>query len=103
MYRTNGNLVVKADLPVLTKENVEVSVEDGFLVVKGERKVEKKEEKEKECYRSECNYGSFDRRGPLPEGVDTAKISAKVHDGILELTVPLPASEAKEAKKIAVS
>ena len=102
VYRTNGNLVVKADLPGLKKDDVEVKVEDGFLVVQGERK-EEKEEKKKEYYRSECSYGSFYRRVPLPDEVDADKISAKVHDGVLEVTVPLPATESKEAKKIPIS
>jgi HSP20 family protein len=104
VYRSNGDLVVKADLPGLKKDDVEVSVDDGYLVVKGERREEKKKE-EKEYFRSERTYGSFYRRVPLPEGVDANKISAKVHDGVLEVTVPLPAGEAKKAaaKKIAVS
>lgn len=102
VYRTNGNLIVKADLPGLKKDDVEVLVEEGFLVVKGERK-EEKEEKDKEYFRSERNYGSFYRRVPLPEDVDLEKISATVHDGILEVKVALPAAHAKEAKKIAVS
>jgi HSP20 family protein len=104
VYRSNGDLVVKADLPGLKKGDVDVSVENGYLVVKGERKEEKKEE-EKEYFRSECTYGSFYRRLPLPDGVDTGKISAKVHDGILEVTVPLPATSEKKpaAKKIAVT
>ena len=102
VYRTNGNLVVKADLPGLKKDEVEVRVEGGFLVVRGERK-EEKEEKGKEYYRSECSYGSFYRRVPLPDEVDPEKISAKVHDGVLEVTVPLPAAATKEAKKIQVT
>jgi HSP20 family protein len=102
VYRTDGDLVVKADLPGLTKDDVEVMVEDGFLVVKGERK-EEKEEKGKEYYRTERTYGSFYRRVPLPEDVDATKIAAKFHDGVLEVTVPLPPVETKEAKKIHVS
>jgi HSP20 family protein len=103
VYRSNGDLVVKADLPGLTKSDVEVTVKDGYLEVKGERKEEKKEEN-KEYFRSERTYGSFYRRVPLPEGVDAGRISAKVHDGVLEVTVPLPATEATKpaAKKIAV-
>lgn len=102
VYSTSGKLVVKADLPGLKKEDVEVMVEDGYLVVKGERK-EEKEEKDKEYFRSERSYGSFYRRVPLPENVKTDAITAKVHDGILEVTVPLPKTAAPEAKKIAVS
>jgi HSP20 family protein len=102
VYRANGNLVVKADLPGLTKDDVEVLIEEGFLVVKGERN-EEQEEKEKEYFRSERSYGSFFRRVPLPEGVEIEKITAAVHDGILEVTVPMPVTPAKEAKKIAVS
>jgi HSP20 family protein len=103
VYRSNGDLMVKADLPGLKKDDVEVTVEDGFLVVKGERKEETKKE-EKEYFRSERTYGSFYRRVPLPSGVDTNKISAKVRDGILEVTVPLPATAAKKSsKKVAVT
>jgi HSP20 family protein len=102
VYRANGALVVKADLPGLKKDDVEVLVEDGFLVVKGERR-EEKEAKDKEYFRSECSYGSFYRRVPLPEDVDTDAITAKVHDGILEVTVPLPKTAAPEAKKVTVT
>jgi HSP20 family protein len=102
VYRTNGNLIVKADLPGLKKDDVEVRVENGFLIVKGERR-EEREEKEKEYYRSECSYGSFYRRIPLPAEVDPDQISAKVHDGVLEVTVPIPATESPQAKTIPIS
>jgi HSP20 family protein len=101
VYTSNGNLIVKAELPGLTKEDVEVSVDGGCLVVKGERK-EEKEEEDKEYYRSERSYGSFYRRVPLPEKVDASRISAKVKDGVLEVTIPLPATESKPATKIQV-
>lgn len=102
VYRSNGNLVVRADLPGLGKDDVAVRIEDGFLVIEGARREEKKEE-DKGYYWSECSYGSFYRRVPLPDEVDVKKISAKVHDGVLEVTVPVPAVESKAVKQIEVT
>jgi HSP20 family protein len=101
VIQKNGTLVVKADLPGLKKEHVKVSLDDGDLVLEGERRQESKVE-EKDFVRSECSYGSFYRRVPLPEGVDASKISAKVSDGVLEVTVPMPKGAAKAAQKIEV-
>lgn len=101
VVRENGSLVVKADLPGMTKEDVKVSLDDGELVIEGERRQESKVE-EKDFLRSECSYGSFYRRLPLPEGVDPSKIAAKVADGVLEVRVPLPAAAKQEPKRITV-
>jgi HSP20 family protein len=97
----NGMLIVKADLPGLTKEDVRVSLDDGDLLLEGERRQESKAE-EKDFIRSECTYGSFYRRVPLPEGVDASTITAKVTDGVLEVSVPMPKGAAKAAQKIEV-
>lgn len=102
VYKEENKLVVKADLPGLTKEDVDVSVEDGQLVVKGQRSEEEKTE-EKDFYHAECSYGSFYRRVPLPAETDAGKIKAKVSNGVLEVTVPLPKEAKSKAKKISVS
>lgn len=101
VVRDNGTLVVKADLPGLTKGDVKVTLDGGDLVIEGERKQESKVE-EKDFLRSECSYGSFYRRLPLPEGVDSSRIAAKVADGVLEVRVPLPAAAKEAPQRIAV-
>lgn len=101
VFNRNGDLVVKADLPGMSKKDIDVSVENGNLVVKGERKHES-EVKEENYYRCERGFGSFYRRLPLPEGVDPAKVKAHFADGVLEVDVPLPEVKEAGAQKVPV-
>jgi HSP20 family protein len=88
-------LVTKVDLPGLKKEDVKVEVTDGHLTISGERKSET-EEKKDNVYRRERSYGSFFRSVPLPQGVKLEDVKAAFADGVLEVSVPLPAkAEAK--------
>lgn len=96
-----GQLVVRADLPGLTKDNVKVEVTDDTLTIRGERE-EKKEEKREGFYRSECSYGSFYRAIPLPEGTDTAKVNAVMSDGVLEVAMPAPKKEEPRGRQVEV-
>jgi len=91
-----GNLLVTADLPGLKKEDVTVHVEGDTLVIEGERKLEK-EEKREGYYRSERNYGKFYRSILLPAGAVIDKTAANFNNGVLEVSVPIPA--AKTARK----
>src|SRR5450756_2355516 len=95
VVRENGNLVVRADIPGIKPEEVKIEVEDDILTVSGEHE-EHKEEKDKNYVRRERRYGSFSRSMALPPGVDASMIEAKTHDGILEVTVPLPTEAKKE-------
>jgi HSP20 family protein len=97
--RDNGNLVVRADVPGITPEEVNIEVEDDILTVSGEHE-ERKEQKDKHFLRRERRYGSFSRSMALPAGVDAKKIKAKTHDGVVEVTVPLPKEAKKETVKI---
>jgi HSP20 family protein len=97
----DGKLVVRADLPGLSKDDVKVEVTDDQLTVRGERKQEKKEEREGYSY-SECSYGSFYRAIPLPEGVDAAKATAEFHNGVLEVAMPAPRTKAPQARRLDV-
>ncbi len=81
------NIRVRADLPGLKKEDVEVAVENDVLTIKGEKKQEK-EIKEKDYIRSERYYGAFHRSFTLPAGVDAQKVNASYKDGVLEVTLP---------------
>ena len=78
---------VKADLPGLKKENIEVNVENDVLTIKGEKK-EEKETKEKDYIRSERYYGSFHRAFTLPASVDASKVNASYKEGVLEIALP---------------
>jgi HSP20 family protein len=87
-YRKNGSYVIKADLPGVEAKNIHVTVEDGCLTIKGERKMDK-EVKDKNLERREVFYGSFERSMPIPEGLKTEEIKAKYHDGVLEISAPV--------------
>jgi len=91
--------VVKADLPEVKKENIQVTVENGVLNIHGERKFEK-EEKNRRFHRSERAYGTFTRSFSLPEGADSTKLRAHFKDGLLE--IHMPKSETAQPKQIQV-
>lgn len=97
MLQNNGQLVVRADLPGLTKNDVKVELTNDMLTISGERKQEK-EEKREGFYRSERSYGSFYRQVPLPEGVKTESANAIFHNGVLEITMPAPKMETHTRK-----
>jgi HSP20 family protein len=94
-------IVVKAELPGMEEKDVEVSLSDDALTIRGEKK-EEKENKGKDYWHKETNYGSFSRVIPLPEGLDTEKADAHFKNGVL--TIALPKLEAKlaKSKKIAI-
>ena len=99
VYEDKENFVVKAELPGMKKEDIDVSLHDGTLSISGERKSEEKVEKA-EVYRSERFFGRFQRTVALPSTVDAAKISAQYKDGVL--TVTLPKAEEAKPKQIDV-
>lgn len=101
VFEKDGRLVTKADLPGLKKEDVKVEVTDGRLAISGERKTEVKEEKDR-FYRSERQYGSFYRSVPLPEGVKLEDVKATFAEGVLEVSVPLPAAPQSTVRTIEV-
>jgi HSP20 family protein len=81
--------VVRADLPGLKREDVNIEVRDDELILSGERRSEH-EESEGGYYRSERSYGSFYRSIPLPEGVDADTAKARFDNGVLEITMQAP-------------
>lgn len=88
--RTDGELIVTAELPGIDPvKDVEITVDDDFLTIKGE-KTEEKEVKEEDRYVHERRYGKFMRRIPVPEGVSADKISANYDHGVLTVKVTLP-------------
>lgn len=87
IYDSKDSLLVKADLPGLTKDEIEISVRDNNLIIKGEKKKDT-EIKEDNYYKTERFYGSFFRTLQLPMDVDANKVDAKYQDGVLSLTLP---------------
>lgn len=83
----NGEYVVKAEVPEVKKEDLKVSVENGTLCIKGERKSEK-EEKGRKFHRVERAYGTFERDFTLPDDADATKITSEFKDGVLKVHLP---------------
>jgi len=101
VFERGNNVVVRAELPGLSREDVDVEVEDDMLVIRGERHNDVEDEHDG-YYRSERSYGSFYRALPLPEGVEASACNATFKDGVLEVTLPKPAPQVSRAKKISV-
>jgi HSP20 family protein len=99
IYDNKNSLVIKADLPGMTQKDIDVSVEDDVLRIKGEKKKEH-EEKKDNFYRLERSYGCFERSFALPSNVDATKVKASYKEGVLELT--LPKKEEAKPKQIKV-
>ncbi|HSI81016.1 MAG TPA: Hsp20/alpha crystallin family protein [Solirubrobacterales bacterium] len=91
LIRGDDELTLKADLPGITPEEVEIEVVDGVLTVSGEH-TEEREEGDERYLRRERRRGSFRRSMTLPEGVEPERIEAAVADGLLEVRIPLPAA-----------
>jgi HSP20 family protein len=93
LSETKDAVIVKAELPGVEQKDIEVSMQDGMLTIKGEKAAEK-EEKEKRYHRVERSYGAFFRAIRLPAAVDAGKVAAAFKDGVLTVTLP----KAPEAK-----
>lgn len=87
VFERNGKLTIRADLPGLSKDDIDVNITDDAVVIRGERQQEK-EENEEGYYRSERSYGSFYREIPLPSGANAEEANATFRDGVLEITLP---------------
>lgn len=92
---------ITAELPGLDAKNLEVTLRNGNIVLKGEKQ-EHKEEKSKDYYLQERQYGSFERSFALPEGVDAGKVEATFSNGILTVTLPKTAEAQKPEQKVDV-
>ena len=98
---TDGEYLIRADLPAVKKEDVHITVADSTLTISGERNQKTEETKEK-LHRVETVYGKFSRSFTLPDNADTANIRAESKDGVITVHVAKSRSEAKKPTEIKV-
>ncbi len=94
VFERGGELVVRADLPGMTKDDIDVDIKDDQIIIRGERRDER-ETDEQGFYQTERSYGSFYRSIPLPQGIDSEQANATFRDGILEITMPKPEQKSR--------
>jgi HSP20 family protein len=99
LLERDDSLVLKADLPGLTEDDVQLEVRDNVLTISGERRSDV-EDKKNGYYRVERSFGRFSRSLTLPEGVDAEQIAAKFENGVLEVTIPKP--EERQPRRITI-
>lgn len=99
VFQRDHDLVVRADLPGLKKDDITVDCTEDAITISGERQSEE-EHKEGGIYRSERHYGSFSRTIPLPEGAMTDQAKATFDNGVLEITVPAPPEQVRRGRRI---
>ncbi len=98
VYERDDELVFECEAPGLDKDDIEVSVDNNRLTIQGERRTEREvEEEERNYFRTERFYGSFQRSFALPENIDQSEITAEFSDGVLNVT--LPKAEEEEAQQ----
>lgn len=96
-------LTLTAELPGIDEKNIDVSVEDGVITIRGEKEAEKKEDADdKKVYLYERSYGSFFRSFSLPPGVDSSKTTAQFDKGVLKVHIPKTAEAAAKGHKVEI-
>ena len=98
----DNNYIVRTDLPGVDPKDVEIKVVGGVLTIKGSRE-ENSETKKADFMRREIRYGSFERSISLPEGIKAEDLKASYHDGVLEISAPMPKEAAPKEVKIQVA
>jgi len=102
VMQRNNELVVRADLPGMNPDDVDVEIGDKAITISGERKQENVEESGS-VYRFERTCGTFYREIPLPEGAIVNKAKAAFKDGVLEITVPAPPEQVSRGRRLEIS
>jgi HSP20 family protein len=101
VFQRGQEMVVRADLPGISPDDVQIDVEDGVLTISGERR-NKNEDQQEGFYRSERSYGAFSRSIALPEGVDENQVNARYEHGVLEVTVPMPQQQRQRGRRVQI-
>ena len=102
VYEQKDDLIVKAEIPGLTKDEIDISLEGNTLTIKGEKKKEE-EVKEEDYYRCERTYGAFSRSVELPMEVQADKVNASFKNGVLEIRLPKTGEAKKNVVKVKVA
>jgi HSP20 family protein len=100
LVESGDEFVLRADLPGMSEEDIEIELEDGTLTVSGERKADH-EHREEGFYRVERSFGAFSRSLTLPKGIDADAVSASFDRGVLEIRIPKP--EARKPRRISIA
>ena len=98
---TDKEYLIRAELPAVKKEDVQVTFDDGMITIRGERK-QQKEEKNEKYHRTETFYGSFERSFSLPDNVNADTIRCESKDGMLTVHIPKTELSKQKAKQITV-
>lgn len=101
MFERGNQVVLRADLPGMTKDDVNIEIDNDGITIEGERKNEH-EEKGEGYYRSERAYGKFHRRIPMPEGVKAEDAKANFNHGVLEITIPATKREERKPRRLEI-
>lgn len=101
MREEDGMYMLKAELPGVDKENIDVEIGEDSITIKAQTE-HKKEEESENVYKSEFRYGKFLRTMPFPSDVDSSSAKAEYKDGVLKITVPKTEEEHKKLKKIKI-
>ncbi len=101
IFEEGGDIVLKAELPGMSKEDISVDLTDHLITISGEKKKEEKVE-DKNFYRLERSYGSFSRSFELPADVKADQVKAKFHHGVLEVRLPKTEEAKRRAKTVPI-
>ena len=101
-YTEGDELVIRGEIPGVDPDDIDVSIENGRLAIRAERKSKTESESDENGFRTEFRYGSFARVVTLPEGTKDAEIEASYDDGILQVRIPFDTSDAPKGKRITV-
>lgn len=102
IYEDGNDVVVKAEVPGMRKEDIEVKITEDILTISGVKKAEERVEK-KDYHRLERSFGSFSRKLRLPSEVEADKAAASFHDGVLEIRIPKTEAAKAKVKKVKIS
>lgn len=102
VFQTDKDVIVKAEIPGVGKEDLNLYVDENSVRISGQIKREK-DFKDENIYRTERHYGSFSRSVPLPEGVKAEEAQAKYNDGILTITIPKMEPSKHKGRKIDIN
>jgi HSP20 family protein len=100
LVESGEQFVLRADLPGMSEEDIQIELEDGTLTVSGERKAEH-EQREEGFHRVERSFGTFARSLTLPKGIDGDAVSASFDRGVLEIRIPKP--EERKPRRISIA